>query len=428
MSRLEGQSGAISDLAPDTRNLLGQTNNQISPEKIERRRADDAEAVRNAQARISNTIGVIRSFNDQQPAPKLPRAANLRSPRRDVTDRLLTTSESPSVDHFAGFEARPPSSHGLESVPPRSEGLRRPIFGRLINRYASMVGFAAILAYGISLIAPFQSGASKTDSDYGGGVGQMPNGLVGDARPLLRLVTKNERAFANSPISLGVAVASPTDSGSPSLRGPAHGTRPSTGTGRRGDSWDFLPRYLGGVYIYAPPEFVGAMNAVIALISPSNKVIDSHPTRLEWMAKADSPELSSKQEIDSGTANDVSKMPIDSGPPSVDGKPQIDSGTASAAAIRTMDPEEAAALMERGRDLIRKGDVSLAQLAFLRVAEAGDADAALALAATYDPRYLAQHKLIGIVGDEAKARAWYQRASELGSIEADRILRRANKK
>jgi TPR repeat protein len=62
------------------------------------------------------------------------------------------------------------------------------------------------------------------------------------------------------------------------------------------------------------------------------------------------------------------------------------------------------------------------------VAEAGDADAALALAATYDPRYLAQHKLIGIVGDEAKARAWYQRASELGSIEADRILRRANKK
>ena len=91
-----------------------------------------------------------------------------------------------------------------------------------------------------------------------------------------------------------------------------------------------------------------------------------------------------------------------------------------------MDPQEAAALMERGRDLLRNGDIALAQLAFRRLAEAGKADAALALATTYDPRYLAEHKLIGIIGDEAKARAWYQRASELGSTEADRILQRTN--
>jgi TPR repeat protein len=42
------------------------------------------------------------------------------------------------------------------------------------------------------------------------------------------------------------------------------------------------------------------------------------------------------------------------------------------------------------------------------------------------PRYLAEHKLIGIIGDEAKARAWFQRASELGATEADRILQRAD--
>jgi hypothetical protein len=39
---------------------------------------------------------------------------------------------------------------------------------------------------------------------------------------------------------------------------------------------------------------------------------------------------------------------------------------------------------------------------------AGIADAALGLAATYDPRYLAQHNLIGVVGDETKAHAWYK--------------------
>jgi hypothetical protein len=44
----------------------------------------------------------------------------------------------------------------------------------------------------------------------------------------------------------------------------------------------------------------------------------------------------------------------------------------------------------------------------------------------YDPRHLAQHSLIGVVGDETKARSWYQRASELGSIEAGRILARTD--
>jgi hypothetical protein len=56
-----------------------------------------------------------------------------------------------------------------------------------------------------------------------------------------------------------------------------------------------------------------------------------------------------------------------------------------------------------------------------RAANVSIADAALALATTYDPRYLAQHNLIGIAGDETKARDWYQRASELGSTEAGRI-------
>jgi TPR repeat protein len=85
---------------------------------------------------------------------------------------------------------------------------------------------------------------------------------------------------------------------------------------------------------------------------------------------------------------------------------------------------EAANLIERGRDLLRSGDVASARLLFQRLADVGIADAALALAATYDPRYLAEHNLIGVVGDAAKALDWYQRASELGSIEAGRILAR----
>ena len=77
---------------------------------------------------------------------------------------------------------------------------------------------------------------------------------------------------------------------------------------------------------------------------------------------------------------------------------------------------------------MRSSDIAFAQLAFQRLAEAGKVDAALALDTTYDPRSLAEHKFVGIIGDEAKARAWYQRAKELGSMEADRILRPTNTK
>jgi TPR repeat protein len=187
-------------------------------------------------------------------------------------------------------------------------------------------------------------------------------------------------------------------------------------------------RDIGSAYVYAPPDFVGVMNATIALLSPSNEVIDSRPIRLEWIAKADSPQPPSKGEIASETSSAAAKQEINPGTASAAAKQEINPEPASAAAVKIVDPQEAAALMERGRDLLRNGDVASAQLAFRRLAEAGKADAALALATTYDPRYLLEHNLVGIVGDEAKARAWYRRAKELGSMEADRFLQPANTK
>jgi hypothetical protein len=79
-------------------------------------------------------------------------------------------------------------------------------------------------------------------------------------------------------------------------------------------------------------------------------------------------------------------------------------------------------LVDRGKDFLAAGDLSSAQLLFRRAAEAGSAEAALALASTYDPHYLAEHNVVGVAGDEVKARTWYQRAMELGSPEAAHML------
>jgi hypothetical protein len=398
--------------------LPAEISDQARQEEIERHRAPDAQAMRAAQAQIDSAIDVIRSYGDRQPSaplPTLPPAENLRSLGR-AASRPRGTSALPTVDHFAGIEPRSPSSLDPEIMPPPPESPRR--LGPPMIRSILSVGFAAIVAYGVTIFPSFQpdSRLSKSSND-GASIGSMSHEPGSDARQ--RLVVEDRQAFANEPILLGVVAAPTASSGALSLRGLAHGTRLSAGLALDEDGWELTLRDFDGAYVYAPPDFVGVMNATIALLSPAKKVIDSRPMRLEWMAKADSPQLPSKQEIDLGNANAVPKMPVDAGL----AKPQINSEPVKTAAVKPLDQQEATALMERGRDLLKNGDVALAQLAFRRLAEAGNADAALALATTYDLRYLAERKLIGIVGDEAKARVWYQRAKELGSVEADRILR-----
>jgi len=210
-----------------------------------------------------------------------------------------------------------------------------------------------------------------------------------------RLVVDVHKAFANEPLSLGVSVDSATGHESVLLAGLALGTRLSAGVPVSEASWQLAPRDLDVVYVYAPKDFIGIMNTAVNLLSANQRLIESRAVRLEWIVK------------------------LNSSPPTRQTEPEA----VNAPAVQPMNPEDAV-LMERGRDLLKSGDVASARLVFNSLANAGIADAALALATTYDPRYLAQHNLIGVAGDETKAHDWYQRASELGSIEASRILAR----
>jgi hypothetical protein len=289
MSRPEDPLGGKSHL---TSQLPGQTSDQVRQEDIERLRAAVAQAMRRAQTQPS------------APVPKLPPVANLRLSQR-AANRPTKTSVAPPV--------RSPSNLDPEIMPAPPEGSRR--LGPILIQSSLMVGFVAMVAYGITMFSSFQPDSRAPKSSNGGASsGRMPTASA-----------------------------------------------------------------------------------------------------------------AAKQESDSGPASDAAKQESDSGPASAAAKQESDSGTVGAAAVKPIEPHEAAALMERGRDLLRNGDIAFAQLAFRRLAEAGQADAALALATTYDPRYLAEHNLVGIIGDEAKARAWYQRARELGS-KADGILRSTNTK
>jgi TPR repeat protein len=91
-------------------------------------------------------------------------------------------------------------------------------------------------------------------------------------------------------------------------------------------------------------------------------------------------------------------------------------------AARVLNTEEIKLLMKQGNEFIRAGDVVAARMVFQRAAQAGEADAAMAVGATYDPIILAKLGVVGVAPDGDKARVWYQRAESLGSGEASRRL------
>jgi hypothetical protein len=96
--------------------------------------------------------------------------------------------------------------------------------------------------------------------------------------------------------------------------------------------------------------------------------------------------------------------------------------TPSSKASRVLDPEEIRLLMKQGEQLIAAGDVATARTVLQRAADAGDANAAMALGATYDPNVLARLGVVGVSAEVEKARSWYQKAETLGSADARRRL------
>lgn len=74
-----------------------------------------------------------------------------------------------------------------------------------------------------------------------------------------------------------------------------------------------------------------------------------------------------------------------------------------------------AKLMERGSAMVASGDVIAARLFFERAADAGNAEAAEAVAQTYDAAFLARIQAVGVQADPAKSVEWHRRATDMTS-------------
>jgi TPR repeat protein len=152
---------------------------------------------------------------------------------------------------------------------------------------------------------------------------------------------------------------------------------------------------------YAPKDFVGVMDTAVDLRLPNDTLVDSQVMRLEWVAK--------KAEIRA-----------------VPQRPDREEARA-VGVFRPLDAVEVEALVKRGQEYMKIGDITSARLALRRAVSAGSAQAAFALGATFDPVVLGELGVLGFAPDAAQARAWYQRAAELGSTEASRRIERLAK-
>jgi TPR repeat protein len=95
---------------------------------------------------------------------------------------------------------------------------------------------------------------------------------------------------------------------------------------------------------------------------------------------------------------------------------------ASALNVARLDPDEVAALLKRGQELVTQGRFRLARLVLEQAAEGKNASAAFALGQTYDPLIERSAVRPDAPPDIAMARTWYEKAKDFGSPEAAQRL------
>ena len=86
--------------------------------------------------------------------------------------------------------------------------------------------------------------------------------------------------------------------------------------------------------------------------------------------------------------------------------------------------ERALGLHAKGLEQLERGNVYAARKFFELAGEIGLPQSAVAAAGTYDPDELAKLRVLGLQPDVQAARKWYERARELGAVEAAERLRR----
>jgi hypothetical protein len=306
----------------------------------------------------------------------------------------------------------------------------------------------------------------------------VPKALATRDEPsITRLVVQTARGPAGEPVPLGLTLRGPADGAVVHIKGLMPGMELSAGNAVGSDAWQISATDLGDAWIAPPEGFVGSADLVAELRLSDDKIVDRQGIKIEWgppMSPEPAPRQFEREEIVAGptiargptqpqsdqeeagprisaepTGPPISPEPaprqfereeIVAGPTIAREPTQPQSDQEAEPTLRQydreelappistvpvpgrLDREEIAVLLKRGKELIATGDLAAARLVLKRAADANDVEATLALAATYDPYVLQELKVYSFAADTGMARAWYEKAKQLGSAVALRRL------
>jgi hypothetical protein len=352
-----------------------------------------------------------------------------------------------------------------------------------------MVGgmVAIVLAISLSALIAFQKVSLRgiqqliqQASELGSSVSSSVRSL--EIQPTARLIASPPHsAVPRGPTPLGLAVEGRAENAVVIITGLAPKMELSAGNTVASDKWQISVAQLANAWIAPPENFSGSIDLAAELLLSDGKIADRAAIRVEWM----SPSLLSADESETALEQPAPAVALASAPARVDREeklsvrqllqspaqqsdreersvPQVSSAvtpslpdreeiaarpaSAPGASLPPLDyqqiapsvsrlPEqnqfdqkEITLLLSHGKNLMANGDLAAARIVLRRAVDANNAEAALVLAATYDPLVLRELKVYGFAGDTGMARAWYAKAAELGSSEAPRrleILKRA---
>jgi hypothetical protein len=199
--------------------------------------------------------------------------------------------------------------------------------------------------------------------------------------------------------SLNLSLLGTADGGRVLIKGLLSGSVVSGGRPLGEGAWQVDVARIEDVKVRPPGGFIGPMDLLLELRLADDTIVHRRSVRLEWIAP---------NRVSALAPADIQSSKVGASDP---GSP-----------MRPDQRQAVSPLVARGKELLRSGDFSSARLILRRAAEAGDADAALTLGATYDPNILTRLGIRSQVANVELAVMWYKKAQELGSTEASSRL------
>jgi hypothetical protein len=304
------------------------------------------------------------------------------------TERGATNGTSRLLPDLAGRAAR---SLDPEIVPPPPLSLRFK-WGRWVGLVTAILAFIVIAFLGVGRFFPIATASRQQASDRSVDLppprqrvaAGLTKAIETESPPLL---LREWRGMSVEPAPFAGTLQGWADGTMVLLSGLA--APGSDGAG----AWQVPDAVLGKTWIVPAKNLIG-MDLLTHLQLADTTIARRWPIHLDWTVAT----------------------------PPVEAQRRAVTPRQSMPTQREPDPEEIAILVKRGKGFFVNGDPASARVMLQRAAESKNPEAALMLAATYDPVVLRELKVRGVAADVAMARSWYENAKAFGSEEAPRLL------